>query len=109
MTDREPSQGNVICSCCGAIVADTAAENVEHGQLPSPGDRGTGICRDCGGDPEAETPRQRLGFAVTAFVDARIPFVAERLSRDNRQRFFAMPYEEQAEFILRLVAKGVIT
>ncbi len=109
MTGGEPSEEDVIYSCCGASIANNARENAWHGEVPYPGDTGTGMCRMCGGDPEAKSPRQRLGFAVTCFVDARIPFVAERLSRENRKRFFAMPYEEQAEFIFRLVAKGAIT
>lgn len=109
MKAGEISQEDVVCTCCGASVADNAKENAWHGETPYPGDAGTGMCRKCGGDPEADSPRARLGFAVTCFVDARITYVAERLSRENRKRFFAMPYEEQAEFILRLVGKGVIT
>ena len=100
---------DLVCTCCGASIKDDTKENVWHGEVPYPGDAATGMCRSCGGDPEAQEPRKRLGFAVTTFVDARIPFVAEHLSRNNRQRFFAMPYEDQAEFILRLVGKGVIT
>ena len=109
MKGLESSVANLVCTCCGASIQDDAAENVWHGEVPYPGDIGTGMCRSCGGDPEAKEPRARLGFAVTTFVDARIRLVAERLSRNNRQRFFAMPYEEQANFILRLVGKGVIT
>jgi len=109
MTGGEPDDGCVVCTCCGASIKDDATENVWHGERPYPGDAGTGMCRNCGGDPEAPEPRKRLGFAVTTFVDARIPFVAERLSRNNRQHFFGMPYEDQAEFIFRLVKKGLVT
>lgn len=109
MNAGEPMEGDLVCTCCGVSLKDNAKENAWHGERPYPGDAGTGMCRKCGGDPEARSPRERLGFATTTFVDARIPFVAERLSRDNRQRFFAMPYEEQAKFVLLLVEKGFIT
>jgi len=107
MTDAHAA--DLVCTCCGASIEDDAEENVWHGLSPYPGDLGTGMCRACGGDAEAESPRERLGFATTCFVDARISLVGERLSRNNRQRFFAMPYEEQAEFILHLAKKGRIT
>jgi len=99
----------LVCTCCGNTIANTLAENAWFGEVPYPGDAGTGMCWKCGGDPEAKSSRERLGFAVTTFVDARIPFVAERLSKTNRRRFFAMPYEDQAEFIMRLVKKGHLT
>ncbi len=105
----ESLHDDLVCTCCGMSIQDNAKENAWYGEKPYPGDTGTGMCRKCGGDPEAKEPRARLGFSTTCFVDARIPFVAERLSRDNRQRFFAMPYEEQANFVLHLVGKGVIT
>ena len=98
----------VVCTCCGASIQDDAKENVWHGLTPYPGDAGTGMCRGCGGDAEAKEPRARLGFATTCFVDARIPLVGERLSRNNRQRFFSMPYEDQADFVLHLAKKGLI-
>ena len=109
MKGLEFSAETVVCSCCGVHIAKGANENVEHGERPAPGDAGTGMCRKCGGDREATSPRQRLGFATTCFVDARIPFVAEHLSRNNRQRFFAMPYEDQAAFVMSLVEKGLVT
>lgn len=109
MTGDESSEGGVVCTCCGVTIANTLAGNAWFGEVPYPGDAGTGMCWKCGGDPEAASSRERLGFAVTTFVDARIPFVAERLSKDNRQRFFAMPYEDQAKFILLLVERGRIT
>ena len=99
---------DLVCSCCGATIANNLAENAWYGEVPYPGDTGTGLCWTCGGDPEAKSQRERLGSVVTAFVDARIQLVAERLSKDNRQRFFAMSYEDQADLIMRLVEKGVI-
>lgn len=99
---------DIVCSCCGGALRDNGRENVWHGEVPYPGDLGTGLCRDCGGDPDAKCPRKRLGFAVCCFVDARIPRVAEALSYWNRVHFLALTYEEQAEIILRLVARGVL-
>jgi len=109
MTAGETSVSELVCTCCGTSIKDNAKENAWHGETPYPGDAGTGMCRKCGGDPEAKSPRARLGFAVTMFVDARIPFVAERLSKNNRRHFFSMPYEDQAAFVMRLVEKGLVT
>lgn len=84
------------------------AENVWRHEVPYPGDLGTGLCRACGGDPEAKEPRKRLGYATTIFVDARIPLVAQRLSEANRKHFLSLEYEKQAEFVFRCVAKGYL-
>lgn len=106
MTDAsEPEE--LVCSCCGRGVSPR--ENVWRGEVPSPGDLGTGLCRDCGGDPDANDPKKRLGFAVRAFVDARIPLVVSRLSEKNRLRFLSLDDEAQAAFIFRCVEKGYIT
>lgn len=98
----------IVCSCCGDGIEDNATENVWHGHSPYPGDHGTGLCRGCGGDPDATEARARLGFALCTFVDARVPFLARRLSEENRKRFLALPYEEQANAVVRLVARGVL-
>lgn len=106
-SSKTPS--DVACSCCGATILDNVVENVWHGVEPYPGDFGTGMCRACGGDPDATDPRKRLGFALCLFVDARIPIVAKRLSERNRARFRAMDYEHQAHVVLELVARGALT
>jgi hypothetical protein len=104
----EPSEPDVICSCCGVIVEDTPGENAWHGLKPYPGDTGTGLCRRCGGDLEAKDPQGRLGFIASAFVAARIPILAEALSPRNRERFLSMPFEVQAEIIFRFVGAGLL-
>ncbi len=96
----------MACSCCGYAVS--ARDNVWRDEVPYPGDHGTGLCRACGGDPEAKEPQRRLGYATTIFVDARIPLVAQCLSEANRRRFLSLEYEKQAEFVFRCVAKGYL-
>lgn len=108
MTAPSSPPAFLTCTCCGRAILDTAAENVWDGEVPYPGDLGTGLCRGCGGDPDAEDPRERLGFAVTAFVDARIPIVAARLSPKNCGHFLVLPYEEQVRMVLTLVARGLL-
>lgn len=102
------SDEDVVCSCCGEVVADTPNENVWHGIFPSPGDTGTGLCRTCGGDPDAKDPRARLGFAACCFVEARIPVLVQGLKPANRNRFLAMPFERQARIIFTLVGRGLL-
>ena len=105
MTDAD-SEEDVVCSCCGHAIAQ--AENVWRHEVPYPGDLGTGLCLECGGDPDAKDPRKRLGHAVCTFVDARIPLVTLRLSEKHRQDFLSRDYEWQANFVLRLVEKGLL-
>jgi hypothetical protein len=93
------STDDVFCSCCGKDIADTPKENVWHGVVPYPGDAGTGFCRSCGGD---------LGFAACCFVDARIPVLEQALNPENKRRFLAMTYEEQARIIFKLVERGLL-
>jgi hypothetical protein len=97
---------DVVCSCCGCSVS--ADENVWQGEVPYPGDLGTGLCRACGGDPEAKDARKRLGHATCVFVDARIPLIALLLSEEHRKHFVTLEYEKQAEFVLRCVKKGYL-
>jgi hypothetical protein len=98
------SEDAVVCSCCARAIAQ--AENIWRHEVPYPGDFGTGLCLECGGDPDAKDPRKRLGHAVCTFVDARIPLVALLLSEENRKHFLSLPYEEQAGFVFRCVEKG---
>ena len=98
---------DLVCSCCGHGVSKK--DNVWLHAVPYPGDLGTGLCRACGGDPDAKDIRKLLGFAMTTFVDARIPLVAALLSEQNRPRFLALPYEEQVNFVLYCVRRGFLT
>lgn len=99
----------LTCDCCGCGVEDTPEANAWHGVLPYPGDIDhIGMCRDCGGDPEARTTRRRLGWAMCTFVDARIPILEARLSAANSARFKAMTYEKKATIVLGMVGKGLI-
>ena len=97
---------DVVCSCCGLCVARN--DNVLLDVIPYPGDLGTGLCRSCGGDPGARDSRERLGFVATTFVDARIPLIADALSEKNRRHFLSLPYEKQADFVFRLVERGLL-
>jgi hypothetical protein len=100
----------LACDYCGDGVEDTPEANVWHGLLPYPGDPNTiGMCRKCGGDPTAKTTRERLGWAMTCFVDARIPILQRALSEGNRERFEKMSYERKAAVVVRMVEKGLMT
>ncbi len=99
----------LACDYCGKGVEDTPEENVWHGVTPYPGDiYHTGMCLDCGGDPEARTVRKRMGWALVSFIDARIPIIRNALKPDNRASFEKMNYEEKANVVTRMVARGVI-
>lgn len=104
MSDDQDIKEDVVCPCCGHMVAQ--AENVWRHEVPYPGDLGTGLCVACGGDPDAKDPRKRLGHAVCTFVDARIPLVALLLSEEHRRHFLSLEYERQADFVLRCVERG---
>lgn len=100
----------VTCDCCGKGIEDTPEENVWHGVIPYPGDLDlTGMCLDCGGDPEARAVRKRMGWVLTCFVDARIPIVRDALSPANRVSFEKMNYEQKASVVTRMVRKGLLT
>src|SRR5579872_5576944 len=103
MTDAE-REDDLVCSCCGHMIAQ--AENVWRHEVPYPGDLGTGLCLECGGDPDAKDLRKRLRHAVCTFVDARIPLVALLLSEKHRRDFLSRDYEWQANFVLRCVERG---
>ena len=98
----------LTCTCCGGGVPDTAEHNVSHGDRPYPHDKDVGLCRDCGGDPEAKTVRKRMGWAAVTFFDARIAILYERLSEKNRAHFKTMTYAQKVGVITRLVEKGVM-
>lgn len=99
----------LACDYCDKGIEDTPEENAWYGVLPYPGDRNhTGLCLGCAGDPNARTVRKRMGWALTTFVDARIPIIRDVLSPKNRESFEAMTYEQKANVVVRMVARGVI-
>lgn len=105
---RGDSAELLACTVCGRPLRDTAEENVAHGEESRSFDEGMGLCRECGGDPKAETPEGRLGEAALLLVRARIRIVAERLSPKYRARFLAMPLEGQARVVFDLLRRGAI-
>lgn len=99
----------LTCDICGRAIPDTADENMAYGMVPYPFDISiTGICRDCGGDPKAKATRRQMGWAMCAFVDARLPALAARLSESSRRKLLAMPYAKQADVICRMVERGLM-
>lgn len=97
------------CDLCGKGVWDTPEENAWHGVIPYPGDLPhTGMCLHCAGDPAGRTIRKQLGRTMTAFIDARIPIIRDALSPKNRESFEKMSYEEKANAVTLMVARGVI-
>lgn len=103
----------LVCSCCGAGIRDTKRENVSHGMIPYPHDLGFGMCRECGGDDEAEgdddaAVRRRLGWAGEMFYDARIEIVQEKLSAPNAEKFRAMPLRRKIAFVNKAIGRGLM-
>lgn len=100
---------HLACDFCGKGIEDTPEENAWHGVIPYPGDiQHTGMCLGCGGDPVARAVRKRLGWAMTTFVDARIPIICDALYPANRASFEKMDYEGKASVVARMVEKGLI-
>ena len=109
MSEASTPPAVLVCACCGIDLTDTEKENAWYGEVPYPGDEGTGLCRECGGDPHADDTRKRIGFVVATFVDARIAIVAARFSEKNREEFLSADYEKQVRVVLRLVARGALS
>jgi hypothetical protein len=109
VSEPSPPPVVLVCACCGIALTDSEEDNAWYGELPYPGDQGTGLCRECGGDPHADDTRKRIGFVVATFVDARIAIVAARLSEGNREEFLSADYEKQVRVVLRLVARGALS
>lgn len=111
-TERERSAhgtpDTLSCTFCGGLLGNNAKENVVHDHEPNPFDEGVGLCRRCGGDPEAKTPEERVGYAMAALVRARVPLIAKRLSPKNRARFLAMPLDNQWQIVAGLLERGVL-
>lgn len=100
--------GFLDCSCCGGMVANNAEENVYHGVEPYPSDKGYGMCRDCGGDPEASTDKAKMGWAMRCFVEARFNVVRSNLQPHNQNHWDGLTYTEKAGMVVTMVERGVI-
>lgn len=107
----------VGCSCCGATIENTPAQNVYlllPDDEPYPCDDGYGMCRECGGDPDAEVSddeqetRRALGYAQCVFYDARIPKLRNALSEDKRVKFDAFPYWKKCRLVQHAVTEGLM-
>jgi hypothetical protein len=109
VSEASPPPAVLVCDCCGIAITDTEEDNAWYGEVPYPGDQGTGLCRECGGDPHATDTRKRIGFVVATFVDARVAIVAARLSERYREAFLSADYEKQVRVVLQLVARGALT
>ena len=94
------------CTCCGNGLLDTPEENVDYGQNSY--DTGFGMCRECGGDPEAQDIRKQMGWAATTFYDARIDILQEKLNEKNLAKFNALSYKKKVAIIARMIEKGAM-
>jgi hypothetical protein len=101
------------CTCCGRGLCDTPEENVSHGQSPYPHDTGFGLCRECGGDPTADTTtdegvRKRMGWQMTTFREARFDLLRRNLNAENQAKWDGLSYAKKCSVVLRLVRDGTI-
>jgi hypothetical protein len=103
---EKPEHAHVKCSCCGELIKNSPEENTDFGQNSY--DEGFGMCFECGGDPNSDDIRTRLGWAGCTFFDTRIQIVRERLKPETCAKFTAMPYERQVAFIAHLIEQGVM-
>ena len=114
--ERTPDQVNktqreeayVACSCCGKLIENSKEQNASFGEEPYPHDQGFGMCFECGGDPNSDDFRTKLGWAGQTFFDTRIRIVRKHLHPRNLARFDAMPYERQVGFVGYLIDSGVM-
>lgn len=91
----------LACDNCGKGLEDTAKENAWHGVRSHTGDvPGTGMCRECGDDPEARMARKWMGRMYVSFVDARIPVIRNALSSTDQARFDKMSYELKTAVVM---------
>jgi hypothetical protein len=105
----------VSCSTCGALIPDTALENVDHPENQLDGknaaDLGHGTCRRCGGTAETVVDagfRRRMGDNYVAFMDARIETLPRWLSPENAIKFRDMGFPQKCLVIQRLIEKGAM-
>jgi hypothetical protein len=101
----------LACTCCGTGLCDTPEENVSYGQLPYPHDTGFGLCRDCGGDPAADTStddgvRKRMGWQMTTFCEARFELIERNLKPEALAKWDGLSYARKCAVVLGLVREG---
>jgi hypothetical protein len=105
------------CSCCGKGLRNNAEENTDYGKVPYPHDDEFGMCVECGGNDKIGTDdtvdqltdaqlKKRMGWAMTMFIEARIPIVSARLSPVNAAKFDKLPLWHKAAFIVKMVESG---
>jgi hypothetical protein len=104
--ESQPAHAYVKCSCCGELIRNSPEENNDFGQNSY--DEGFGMCFRCGGDPNSEDFRTRLGWGGQLFFDARIKEVREWLNPKNRAKFDVMDYELQVALVSRLIGRGIM-
>lgn len=97
------------CSCCGRGIRDNEEENVSYGQVPYPHDTGYGMCKECGGDSEAEDIKKRMGWGMVCFVEARFDIIRKRLKPENQAKWDRCSWEKKALTVLEFVEQGVMT
>lgn len=89
MSDDQDTADDVVCSCVTHRYASREESPSPDGALAERG--------------------EPLSLVVTAaFIDARIPLVAEKLSPANRARFLALPYAKQAKIVVILERLGAL-
>ena len=94
----------VECSCCGEAVPNTKKHNVAFGTGKC--DTGFGQCRKCFGDPKAQTFKEKIGWGLQMFYEARFDVIREKLNETNRQKWDKLSYERKCYFIAGLVEEG---
>lgn len=100
--------GYLNCGCCGELIRHTPEENAHFGIEPYPDDRGYGMCRACGGNPNAADFREQLGWAGRTFFEARFEVLRDALSDGNRAKFDGMSYRQKVSVITRLIENGAL-
>jgi hypothetical protein len=90
------------------MIEDSTDQNACFGIKPYPHDQGFGECFECGGDPDSEDIRTRLGRSGRTFYETRMDTVRDRLKPDRRAKFDAMDYERKVMFIGQCIERGLI-
>jgi hypothetical protein len=103
----------LTCTCCGKGLPDTPEANVSHAEVPYPHDTGFGLCRQGGGDPNADMTtedgvRKRMGWQMTAFCEARFDVVRKHLKPEQQAKWDGLSYAKKCAVVLGLVREGAI-
>ena len=98
----------LTCSCCGALIRNTPEDNTSFSDSPYPHDESFGMCRGCGGNPEAKDIKKKPGWAMVTFCEARFKVVRNSVSPENQQKWDNFSYEKKCYTVLGLVEKGAI-